>query len=319
MSSNAAGVHLLRPVRRHRRLPCRAARRRRALGVRERDRPGRQPRLRPQLAPAAARVRRAAPRGGRAVRGERRHRPAHRARGDRPARRRPGCGLPLPAVLQERLPARHGRDPRDPVLEHRADPCRTRRSVPPWCCSRTCATSPARATATRRSRRSSRRCASSATARPASPRCSRRTCCRRELGGRPAGARARLHPGPLRRARGGPGPGELRRARSSRPSRSSIDWSKDRWDLPSDLPLESTTVACARRSTTSSRAELKWIQTGTAADRRRRAAGPGERCPGSRSGCSTLATSGPSTEREDLIERAGAEGRALCRPGSGRL
>ena len=95
------------------------------------------------------------PRGVGAVRGQRRHRPADGSRGDGPAGRRPRGRVPVPALLQERLPARDGGDARDAVLEHRADPRRTSARVRRSCCWRTSGTSPARGTGTRHSRRSS--------------------------------------------------------------------------------------------------------------------------------------------------------------------
>ena len=57
--------------------------------------------------------------------------------GEGPQVGRPGGGLSVPAVLQERQAARHGRDARDALLEHRADPPgRDRR--PRSCSWRTC-------------------------------------------------------------------------------------------------------------------------------------------------------------------------------------
>ena len=92
------------------------------MGVRERDRPP-TPRASTTTTGSGRCARPARLRPGcRAVRGQRRHRPADRSRGPGPARGRPGCGLPVPAVLEERLPARHGRDARHALLEHRADP-----------------------------------------------------------------------------------------------------------------------------------------------------------------------------------------------------
>ncbi len=101
---------------------------------------------------------------------------------ERPRPRGPGRRLPVPAVLQVRRAAGHGRDPRHALLEHPPDHrgAQARRSS----CWRTSATSPARGTCTS-GRSSSRRCASRATASPRPRRSSRPHLLPPERGGRP--------------------------------------------------------------------------------------------------------------------------------------